>query len=142
MSAAVRREDWAERLAAVLRAVPGRQHAYGDHDCALHACDGALAVTGDDPGAPYRGRYCDYMGGMRLLAGEAGTRSLEAWADSLFPRIQPSLAKRGDWALVRHPAAPGGRPHPALTIVEGERLCGPCGVRLPAAAGLICWRVG
>lgn len=133
--------DWPERLGAVLRAAPGRAFVWGGHDCALHASDAALAITGVDPAAAIRGRYGDYMGGMRLLAAEAGCRSLRAWADSLYARVEVAMAQRGDWALVKWPATPDGRPHHALTLVDGDRLSAACGVRLPLAAATICWRV-
>lgn len=140
--ASVRLEDWPQRLNAVLRAARTRVFDWGDHDCGMHAADGAAAVTGVDPGADLRGRYSDYMGGMRRLQALTGARTLKGWADSLFPRTPPALAARGDWALVRLPSVPGGRPHPALAICDGERLSCPTGVRRPMSDALICWRVG
>jgi len=138
----VRRDDWPQRLSAVIRAAPIQPRAYGVHDCGLHAADGVLAITGEDPAADLRGQYHDYRGSLRILQVRRGVRSLEAWADSLFPRVDPVLAERGDWALVRQPSVPGGRPHPALTIVDGDRLSGPCGWRGPRALAVICWKVG
>ncbi len=138
----MRRDDWPERFAKVVRASRDQFFDWSRHDCVTHAADGALAVTGLDPAADFREAYDDYMGGFRRLLALTGLRSIEAWADSLFERIAPALARRGDWALVRQPAAPGGRAHPALMLVDGEWLSGPGGDRLPRSVAVICWRVG
>ena len=137
-----RREDWPQALSAVIRASLSAPRQYGVHDCGLHAADAAMAVTGVDPAADLRGRYDDYFTALRTLQARRGVRSLEAWADSLYPRVERHEARRGDWALVRQPSVPGGRPHPALVVVDGDCVRGPCGWRGTMDMTVICWLVG
>lgn len=137
----MRRDDWPERLSAVLRKANRQFFDWSRHDCITHGADAALAMTDVDPAADFRGQYDDYRAGFRRLLAVTGLRSIEAWADSWYARVEPVLAHRGDWALVREPAAPGGRPHPSLMLVDGEWLSGPGGVRLPRSAAVTCWRV-
>ena len=50
-----RREDWPERLLAFARSRERQPFVWGTNDCALFAADAALAMTGHDFAAPFRG---------------------------------------------------------------------------------------
>jgi hypothetical protein len=133
----MRVDDWPERLTQVFTGSAMAAGVYGEHDCALHAMDCADALTGGELAAQWRGAYHDYLTGLRVLRKRTGLRSMKAWADTLWPRIHPAMARRGDWGMV---AADEG---PALAVFDREYLRGPCGLMLPRAACLpdLAWRV-
>lgn len=96
-----RRSDWPERLYAVVEAAKAKPFVWGEHDCALFACDCAKAMTGYDFAHKFRGRYRTARGGSMALWRIEGVRSLAELADKyLGPRIIPSLARRGDAVMV------------------------------------------
>lgn len=133
----VRAPDWPERLSEAL--AEREPAAWSRTDCACWSASAAQAMTGVDPAAPYRGRYDSYEGGLALIRAD-GFRHMKAWADRWWPRIDPSLARRGDWAWVRD-RTPDGRFRYALTVVDGPVLRGPAGGRLPRERALTCWKV-
>ncbi len=133
-----RRDDWPERLTEALEQI--RVFVWGDTDCACGAALTALAMTGQDPAGPYRGRYTDYAEGLALLR-QDGIRSIKHWADTMFARIAPAHAQRGDWALVRA-LADDGRRRFGLGVVDGPHIRLAGGGRLPRGAALIAWKVG
>jgi hypothetical protein len=124
----MRTHDWPQKLTAIFRAAVGRAGVYGEHDCALHAMECADAIVeGSALAADWRGAYADYIGGLRALRRRTKLRSMAAWADTLWPRVHPSAAKRGDWGMVK--AAEGE----ALAVFDGAHLRTACGVTLPRA---------
>lgn len=90
--------DWEARLAAYLASVAGLPHAYGSHDCALHAANAVIALTDEDPAARFRGRYSTQIGSLRALR-RYGEGTLEATFDAAFPEIPCAFAQRGDIVL-------------------------------------------
>lgn len=136
-----RREDWPERLGEVLLAAQAREFRYGDHDCALHFGDAAAAVTGQDPFAEFRGGYETLRAGLTQIRKRWGVTSLEQLMDKHHERVAPVMAQRGDCALI-DAEQPDGSRLPALAVVDGPWLVGPCGVRVPRSEALICWKVG
>jgi hypothetical protein len=129
--------DWEPRLQAYLRSVRGMAHAYGSHDCALHASSVVDALTGADPAAAVRGHYTTARGSMRVLRRHFGG-SLEAALDARFERIAPGFAQRGD--LVLHEGSIGvciG----ADALFVGEDAGAPGLVRVPRRDWTQAWRL-
>jgi len=93
----VRREDWPERLAAVLEAARSRTYTERDH-CAEFANDVVLALTGTEP-LPERLRGLSRSACYRAVR-EAGYRDAAAAAEGLVgERVAVALAQRGDLVL-------------------------------------------
>jgi hypothetical protein len=93
---------WDLRLAELVEARRHAGFAWGVHDCTTFAADGALAITGSDPIAPWRGSYLTEDEGRAVLAPWGG---LEAFLASELPKwgapeCPPAFVQRGDWALV------------------------------------------
>lgn len=110
----MRLSDWRSRLHAVVAARMRRPFAWGD-DCASFAGESVEAVTGIDFYAPFRGKYDDAIGAMRVIAG-AGFNDLAELVAELFPEIAPANAEIGDLAIIDE----AGRP--ALGVFVGERI--------------------
>lgn len=92
--------NWPQLLAETIQAAKQRPFLWGETDCCLFAADCALAQTGRDPAASYRGRYKTALGASRLIKTAGG---LTAILDSQYARIDPRLAQRGDLALFDGP---------------------------------------
>ncbi|MDQ1081454.1 DUF6950 family protein [Pseudoroseomonas cervicalis] len=94
-------QDWPERLAELIEARREMPFTWGLHDCCTFAADAAVALTGSDPMAQFRGRYSDEEGAAAMV-GQGGLEEkvaaeLAAWGAR---EIRPAFAQRGDWALV------------------------------------------
>ncbi|MCQ0987553.1 DUF6950 family protein [Jiella marina] len=110
--------DWPARLHAFIDTVKRREHHYGEFDCALGFASGLVdALTGEDPAAPYRGRYTTAVGAVRVMRNE-GYQTLADLAGSHLREIHVSEAMLGDLAAVPDESPFGF----ALGIVNGERL--------------------
>lgn len=96
--------DWPERLAALVEARRHAPFAWGRQDCVAFAADAAIAVTGRDPLAAWRGRYGSEAEADAILADHGGdlyrfmVLLMEAFG---APACPPRLAQRGDLALVQ-----------------------------------------
>lgn len=129
--------DWEQALSAYLAECEGRAYGYGEHDCALFAAGAVAAITGVDPAATYRGRYCSRWSGDELLDAE-GHASLESLIASLFEEISAGFAQRGD--LAWHEGSVGvvaGRFALFVGEVDGAARL----IRVPRAAWQKAWRV-
>lgn len=132
--------DWEARLNALIADRLHRPFAWGAHDCALWGADAVLAQTGEDFGAPFRGRYADARGAaeaLRQFGGGTVVRTFDAHLD----RVRPAFARRGDLARLRpDPASPSG----AIGVVIGSDALFVTDhglARAPRARWSICWRV-
>ena len=99
-----RRQDWPERLSALVEA---RRHAaftWGVHDCAMFAADAVLLMTGRDPLAEWRGRYGDEAEGDALTEAMGGFELFMSAAFARFgaPECPSAMTQRGDVALVAY----------------------------------------
>lgn len=129
--------DWPQRMTQAIEQRRRMPYAWGSNDCALCAADLVHAMTGEDFGAAFRGRYSDEAGARQILA-ELGHESLRNLVDAFLPR-GTGRAKRGDVVLQPHPAGD------FLAIVWGGGVVGPGerGLTLaPRAPGSIFWSVG
>jgi len=119
----MRREDWPERLAALLAERERLPFAWGERDCCLFAADCVLAVTGVDPAAELRGTYA--------TAGEAGTLLFQRFGGGVIEMIEAmalrhgweeipvGLAGRGDLVLIEDSA---GHVLPAVVDLDPSRI--------------------
>jgi hypothetical protein len=123
----IRLPDWRVRLHAYLHEVWHRPFLWSEHDCATFTAGGVLAMTGEDFGAPYRGKYKTLAGGLRMLK-KHGFETHADLAASLFEEIHPSMAQVGDLAAVKVDDAG----FYALGIVQGSRIY----VLRPETAGI------
>ena len=97
-----RKPDWAKHLLAEIQAASERPFSWGEHDCALFACNVVNAMTGTDPAREFRGKYATKTGAARMIAGYGGLSQLAAWIaeEHGCEEINPAMAQRGDVLLV------------------------------------------
>lgn len=96
-----------EKLNVFLAQYANKGFVTGVNDCALFVSDWALALTGEDLAAPFRGRYKTDLGSARLIK-KLGYKGLEDLVYREFDRIakrrkSPLMAQRGDVAWVIGP---------------------------------------
>lgn len=95
-----RLDDWRVRLSAELDAQRRAPFAWGSHDCAIgFACRVVEAITGEDLGAPYRGKYDSPLGALRVLR-DSGALTLGDFVAMHLPEIRPAFANIGDICVV------------------------------------------
>lgn len=130
--------DWRRRLELYLAEVANRPFAFGRHDCGLFAAGAIEAMTGKDPGEPYRDRYGSFKGALKALRKDGFADHL-VLANALFSALPVARARPGDLAAVETGEGP------AFGIVQGEQvyLAGEAGLRLvPLTDAARAWRVG
>lgn len=67
---------------------------WGQTDCCMFVANWVEALTGKDYAEPYRGKYSDQIGAMRILAEHGG---MVKFIESMLGDVQPPLtARRGD----------------------------------------------
>lgn len=116
----MRRADWPERLAALLDARMHVPFSWGSQDCITLAADVALALTGRDPIAQWRGTYSTEAEADAILAG----KTIEEFAGEVMQafggrEVPVALAQRGDWCIVTL-----GN-HSLVGVVIGSRAVAP-----------------
>lgn len=95
MTRNARLPGWETRLSNFMQANQHRAFEWGQWDCILFATAAAAAITGEDRGAAYRGRYTDNAGARAMLR-ELGKGTLLCTVDSQFARKPVGNAQRGD----------------------------------------------
>lgn len=133
----MRTKGWETRLLDFIASRRAEPFAWGTNDCATFAADAALAQTGVDPMAEWRG-YATEFGAGRVLV-DAGAETLADLVQRVLPECPVGMAQRGDIALVND----GNMA--ALMVVEGDTLVGPDvdGLkRVPRSLAARAWRVG
>lgn len=88
-----------QMLDAYLAKVRRRKFRPGSHDCGLFVAGWVKALTGEDYGKRWRGRYRS-MAGLAEIMAEEGYASHVDYVASLFEEIPPALAQTGDLAVV------------------------------------------
>lgn len=137
MTPLVRLENWEQRLNDFLAAHSDAVHRYGAIDCVLFPAAIVEALTGEDPGAPYRGTYDGQVGALRLLA-KLGAESPTELIDRYLPRVIRPMARRGDIVMTYDGQT---------AVVFGEDALGICEdkagfQRIPRARWQRAWRIG
>lgn len=95
MKLTARLSTWEADLSAYIASCRERPHEYGAHDCALFFAGGVIAMTGEDPAAPFRGQYSTAIGAAKALK-KIGAGDLEKTLDNLFPVHPTGKLQRGD----------------------------------------------
>jgi hypothetical protein len=129
--------DWPQRLSRAIEVRLHTPYAWGALDCALCTADLVASVTGQDFGAPFRGRYSDEAGANAILKA-LGHDDLASFVSSCLPRGE-GRPRRGD--VVMEPR-PGGD---FLGVVWAGGVIGPGPrglVLVPRTPDAIFWRVG
>lgn len=76
-------------------------------------------MTGIDPAAAFRSRYCTIEAGLKMMRA-AGYRDHVAFASAHFPPVRRVQAMPGDIAVITDAGvSPSG---PALGLVQGEMI--------------------
>lgn len=119
--------DWHKRLIDTIKAAEKRPFLWGEHDCCLFAADCALAMSGEDFAAEFRGTYDNETGAKKALLRGGG--SLEKVLARFLDEVPAALAQRGDVAVVENAGA-----RCAGVIYGGA-------VWVPGEKGLVCLRV-
>lgn len=109
-----RYHDWPERLSQILSTANAAGFQWGTLDCALSVCNCIRAMTGEDPGADYRGKYSDEAGALAITGPDLGAFIAGIAASYSMEEIVPvTFARRGNVVLVDN-----GTPQGALGIVS------------------------
>lgn len=139
-----RSDDWVIRLEAFFSDLAYQTFTWGVNDCALFACSGVQAMTGEDMAADFRGTYNSEITAARAMWNYAGgglDEVCEKMATAHSIKEVPRLcAQRGDVVLVDHP----GGESLALVSLSGTEAIG-IGVdgptRVPMENWLRAWRI-
>lgn len=95
----MRREDWPDRLAAIVEQARDVPFLWGSHDCVHWAISVAEELTGA-PFGPALPEYGSATGAMRVLRGMGFDGLLEAVTHHLGPQMPVPMAQRGDLLLI------------------------------------------
>lgn len=120
--------DWEDRLSAFLEEASAKEFKPGEHDGALFAANAVKAMTGEDLGAPFRGRYDTCKDGEKRLK-QAGYTNLLDLLDGKLERIKKGMAQRGDVVMLKDKnlavcfghVALAVNPEPGAPFVRAER---------------------
>lgn len=132
--------NWPEALATEIARVWAKPFVWGDNDCCLFAANCAVAITGSDIAASFRG-YSTFEEASAILDRFDGVAGLaEAVARRYgLPEITPAKARRGDVCLLD--AGKGE----TLGVCAGDRIVCP-GFRglvaYPLLQGIRAWGIG
>ena len=103
----MRRPDWQQRFAAVVKEYQRAAFAWGEHDCCLFACDCIHALTGVDPADGYRGTYSTQLQAYKFIrefsGGDVGDVARIMTGRLGFIEVKPVFAQRGDIGLMNLP---------------------------------------
>lgn len=119
----MRRDDWLDRLSAVIDAHDAQPFEWGRSDCFAFVMDAVEAMTGSDPYAKERRVSSEAEAKASLRA--RGFVSVDAALRAAFPRIPPAMAGTGDIAVVltdRRRMACGVVVGPSILARDQDRL--------------------
>lgn len=114
-------KGWEIALADVVEQHAQTPFAWGRSDCLTLVFDASLALTGNDPMAPYRGKYQSGGGAARVLK-SAGFVDIGAGLAAHFEEVGPALARRGDCGLVE--TVVRGKTVLAAVVITGAEVVG------------------
>ncbi|MFO0992555.1 MAG: hypothetical protein U1E67_11570 [Hyphomicrobiales bacterium] len=117
--------DWPDRLIAEIARHERLEFSYGVSDCMQLAMDCAEAITGEHPYRKAR-RYRTKRGAASCLKRHGFRNIIEALA-AAYPKIAPSLARRGDIGIIYEGNAP------CAVVCEGLFFVG----KPPGTVGLV-----
>jgi len=129
----MRRRGWELALADVVAMHGDQPFEWGKSDCLTMVADAALAMTGIDPLADYRGRYKSARGAKGKMR-QAGYADVGEAIASQFGEVAPAMARRGDIGLVE--TVRGTRRELAAVVILGANVVGKTVAAKGATAGL------
>lgn len=91
-----RSTDWQLRLGQLIESSRELAFEWGKFDCALHVCNCVRAMTGVDPGAPYRGTYSDEAGAQAIFGSDLAAFAGGIAAGLGCAEVSATFARRGD----------------------------------------------
>ena len=117
--------DWETRFADFIHSRLRTPFRWGGQDCALFACDGVEAITGDDLAAEWRGNYSDAKSALAAMKNYAGG-GIEELAEKKatehgLAEVHLNLAGRGDLVLIRQDAEEENRLALGIISLDGRR---------------------
>lgn len=130
-----RRSTWEAELSAYIASVRDLPMAWGSHDCGLFFAGACLAMTGFDPGEPFRGKYSTELGAAKALK-KFGSGDLESTLDGLFDVVPAGFARRGDGIWNGESVGVCMGAYALFVATEGGLA------RIPRADWVKAWRVG
>lgn len=133
-----RYSTWEADLSAYIASVRDLPLTWGSHDCGLFFAGAVLAMTGFDPGEPFRGKYTTELGAAKTLM-KFGAGDLEKTLDGLFEPIPAGFAQRGDGVWNGESVGVSMGAYALFVGQEGERQGL---VRVSRAEWVKAWRVG
>lgn len=99
----MRYSDWQTRAANFIITHREKPFAWGEHDCALFACNFIQAITGTDPAVAFRGKYDDkrsaYVALKNFAGGGLAATVEKICAELRYPENALNFHQRGDVAL-------------------------------------------
>ena len=104
-----RKPNWEMLLHTFLEQRKAVPFAWGQNDCALFASDALHAMTGEDLGAAFRGKYCDEAGARAQMKATCGFEDALSLAVHLCDQAgfaqweHINFARRGDVVVLRNP---------------------------------------
>lgn len=111
-----RRGDWHSKLNSFIDSVKRKPFDWASMNCGEHFAFGAVeAMTGEDIGSNYRGRYKTAAGAVKVMKND-GFANLGDLVASHIPEIHVSRAKLGDLVAIPDDSPFGF----TLGIVNGE----------------------
>ena len=103
----IRVDGWETRLDEFIVSRLNKRFGWGEHDCALFACDGIKAITSIDIAYWFRGKYRNKFTAYALLKEFGGGGLLETTQKQSIefdmPGIDMPFAGRGDLVLCHVP---------------------------------------
>ena len=99
----IRVDGWETRLDEFITSRINKRFVWGEHDCALFACDAIKEITSIDVAYWFRNKYRNKSTAYELLKDFGGGGLLETVQklskEFDMPEIKMSFAGRGDWVL-------------------------------------------
>jgi hypothetical protein len=131
----VRLPDWEARLSAYIAERAEMPFQWGVNDCALFAAGAVQALTGEDFGKPWRGKYSTEAGAAKALKRRGFEDVAGPFTQALGDPFAAAFARRGD--IVSDGTNLG------VMWVGGALFAAEAGLVRALAADLgQCWRVG
>jgi hypothetical protein len=137
-----RHVDWEHKLGEFFLERQTQDFLWGENDCALFACDAALAITGIDLAADFRNRYNSELSAARVILAFTEGGKLEHLAEKIaaqhgIEEVKPMFAQRGDIVLIEHDE------QQALAVVgmDGWSVIGPGPRQFELIEARRAWRI-
>jgi hypothetical protein len=136
MGPVIRRDDWQERLIALVEEAKARAFDWSRFDCVTWAFDVRADLIGIDGAEPWRGRYRCLNGGLRVMRKLGHASITDLVTAQCGEPISARLAQRGDLVQLQDTALGVCLGAIAATVEDGVGL-----VLVPMSLATLAWRV-